>query len=123
MLVSYTKPHLTPVNGGYELLNECEYVFHDGMSYTVPKGYVTNGADVPRAFWFLFPPNKADYMPAVIIHDWLCDVAGINNDDKDTYRQADEAFKDTLIACGLRKATISILYNAVKMYHKIKYKT
>ncbi len=37
---------------------------------TVPKGFVTDLATVPRLFWQALPPSGR-YGPAAIIHDWL----------------------------------------------------
>lgn len=36
----------------------------------VPKGFVTDGASVPRLFWVLFPPMD-QYFPAAVVHDYL----------------------------------------------------
>ncbi|WP_272888861.1 DUF1353 domain-containing protein [Campylobacter devanensis] len=33
----------------------------------IPKGFVTNGANIPRIFWSLFPPNSPEYLSAVVI--------------------------------------------------------
>ena len=36
----------------------------------VPRGFVTDFASIPRAFWSLFPPIGSYGLPA-IMHDWL----------------------------------------------------
>lgn len=36
----------------------------------IPKGFTTDGATVPRLFWFLFPPVDR-YFPAAVVHDYL----------------------------------------------------
>lgn len=33
----------------------------------IPKGFVTNGADIPMFLWSLFPPNSPEYLSAVVI--------------------------------------------------------
>lgn len=85
------------------------YVYKD---VTIPAGYRTNGADIPRIFWSIVPPFKPKYLPAVIIHDYLCDM--------EEYEKADKYFKEMLLKIedGIitRKMT-----KAVKLYHKIKY--
>ena len=80
----------------------------------VPKGYETNGADVPRVFWSFLPPNRSDYLPAVILHDYLCDL--------EKYTRADEIFEDCLKSLGVSKATRIIMVLGVKLYHKLRYK-
>ena len=56
-------------NDTYKILKEFTY-----KDITVPVGYHTNGADVPRIFWSFFPPNRSTYLPAVIVHDYLCSL-------------------------------------------------
>lgn len=38
----------------------------------VDKGYLTNGADIPRALWSILP-RRGEYDQAVALHDHLCD--------------------------------------------------
>jgi len=38
--------------------------------YTVPAGFVTDGATVPRFLWPLFPP-VGRYLAAAVLHDYL----------------------------------------------------
>lgn len=40
----------------------------DGI--TIPKGFKTDLASIPRIFWSFYPPF-GDYMNAAIIHDYL----------------------------------------------------
>lgn len=105
----YTRVKVSPLFGDKFLLIE-DFIFGN---ITVPKGYITNGADIPRMFWSLIPPSKSDILPAVILHDYLC--------DKEEYRLADRTFERALRFCGVKKITIFILVKAVKMYHKLKY--
>ena len=42
----------------------------DGMTIKVPRGFETDYASVPRAFYALFPPWDT-YGPAAVVHDWL----------------------------------------------------
>lgn len=38
---------------------------------TVPAGFTTDGASVPRLLWGLFPPFGGDYDQAAVLHDYL----------------------------------------------------
>ena len=87
---------------------------------TIPKGYVTNGADIPRFFWRLFPPFSPEYLPAVIIHDFFCDEAEKLNNSKELYKHADTLFKEALKALRVSSWKVTIFYNAVRLHHKIK---
>lgn len=64
-----------------EKVNAREWKLHNKLVYhvgskdseetiTVPKGFVTDFASVPRAFWWLFPPD-GKWTGGAIIHDWL----------------------------------------------------
>jgi len=79
----------------------------------IPRGYRSDGASVPRVFWCLFPPNRTDYLPCAIIHDYLC--------DKGEYKKADKYFKECLKELGVDKFSRALMYLAVRLYHKIKY--
>ena len=80
----------------------------------IPKGFRTDGASVPRLFWSLFPPNRTDYLPCAIVHDYLC--------DKGEYKKADEYFKKCLEELQVDKFSRTIMYLAVRIYHLIKYR-
>jgi hypothetical protein len=79
----------------------------------VPKYYETNGADVPRLLWSIFPPNRSDYLPAVILHDYLCDLK--------LYKKADDYFESCLLELGVDKSDIKYLVAGVRLYHKYEY--
>jgi len=92
------------------LLEELKY-----DKYIVPKGFITDGASVPRIFWSFFPPNRTDYMPAVILHDYLT--------DQGLYEEADKVFDEILDFLEVGLWTRNWLVGSVKLYHKIKYDT
>jgi len=79
----------------------------------VPIGFMTNGANIPRVFWSLIPPNKTDNLPAVVIHDYLC--------EKEEYKKADQYFNEILIKTQVDYFERVVLFNVVKAYHKVKY--
>ena len=79
----------------------------------VPKGYKTNGADIPRFFWSIYSPFKPEFLPAVVLHDYLC--------DQKQYVLADAIFKKCLNDLNIKKHTIFILHKSVVSYHIIRY--
>ena len=83
--------------------------------YTVPKGFVTNGANIPRIFWSLFPPNSPEYLSAVVLHDYMCVKIGVF-----TYEEADEMFYRAMLDIGVSKWKADLFYFWVKWYHKFK---
>lgn len=107
--MKYSDICITPLKGNrYKVLKDVTY-----KDVTVPAGYRTNGADIPRIFWSIFPPNKSDYLPAVIVHDYLC--------DKDDYIRADKYFEEILRSLGVKPVSKFLLVFSVKLYHRAKY--
>lgn len=88
----------------FQLLKSFSY-----KDVTVPKGYKTNGADVPRIFWSFFPPYRSDYLPAVIVHDYLCDIG--------EYKKADDYFESIMIELNIGKVTVFVMVGSVRIYH------
>jgi hypothetical protein len=106
----YEGVKLQPLNGHkFELIEDFTY-----QDVVIPKGYKTNGADIPRIFWSIYPPNRSDYLPAVIVHDYLCDLA--------EYKKADDLFESCLKDLKISKFDVMVLVGAVRLYHRIKYK-
>lgn len=107
--MKYSDIQIQPLaNHKFKVLQDI--IFED---IVVPKGYKTNGADIPRVFWSIYPPNRADYLPAVILHDYLCDL--------EEYKKADDIFEKALRMLGVHKRTIWILVKAVRFWHRVKY--
>lgn len=52
------------VTNGYRTNNKNQY------SITVPRGFITDFASIPRPLWWLFP-KWGKYGNAAVIHDWL----------------------------------------------------
>ena len=108
------------------------YVYGDVI---IPVGFKTNGANIPRLFWSFIPPNKPEYLSAVIVHDYLCDVAGNTILDKrlirklknkygnnvDIFKVADDLLYEIMQKLGCSKSKCKIFYLSVRLYHKIRY--
>ena len=73
---------------------------------TVPSGFVTDGASVPRLFWSFFNP-AGELFEAAIVHDYL--YAGRIG----TKKQADRLFYE--IAKQYRARRAYLAYLAVKL--------
>lgn len=106
----YSQVKLQPLkNNKFKILEEIVY-----KDIKVLQNYETNGVDIPRIFWFFIPPNKSDILPAVIIHDFLC--------DKEEYKKADDYFEEVLVELGIKNLDRFLLVKSVRLYHTIKYK-
>ncbi|WP_106478024.1 DUF1353 domain-containing protein [Phytohalomonas tamaricis] len=73
-----------------------QYRLKNGMSLVgvdVPAGFITDGASVPRMFWWLFP-SVDRYFDAAAVHDYLL------SQDTEWSKAADafnEALKETAV--------------------------
>lgn len=96
-----------------------DYFFECGFGrVNVPKGYITNGANIPRMLWSIYPPNSPEYLSAVVVHDFLCDEAKSYED----YQKADKVFFIALKELDVGWFKSAIFYHACRVYHFMKYK-
>lgn len=109
------RPILKPV-GKYQFELVENYRYRD---IVIPKGYITDGASVPRIFWSIFPPNKAEYLSAAIVHDYLTDI--VIEKKSITFRSVDNTFKEMLIDLNVNKIEVNVLYWSVRLYHLLRY--
>ncbi len=68
----------------------------------IPKGFLTDGASVPRPLWSLIPPWGI-YGNAAIVHDYLCDYKTIIKNGvtvKVSNKEIDKIFLDAMTVSG-----------------------
>jgi len=81
----------------------------------IEAGFKSNGASVPRLFWWLLPPFHPDYIEACFVHDKFCDMQ--------KYRQADKLFNALLKEHPRSKKYRRVLFvGGVKLWHFIAYR-
>lgn len=74
---------------------------------SVPKGFVTDFASIPRILWSILPPD-GDYTYPSIIHDYLYWT-------QNTSRAiADEVFKSAMIDFKISSSEINSIYSGVR---------
>lgn len=103
----------------WKLLEPFEYhvgSYPSNEVITVPAGFVTDLASIPRLFWNIFPPYDK-YAKAAIIHDYLY-VNSIN-----TKKYADNIFLEAMTVLGVETWRKYIIYWAVVLFGKGKYRT
>lgn len=81
--------------------------------FSVPPGFVTDFASVPRMpfIWWLM----SDYgHPAAVVHDYLC--------ERRLYPRkfVDNVFFHALLACGVPRWRAALMYSAVRSYATVK---
>jgi hypothetical protein len=105
------------VDGGWRLHAPLVY-YSDvlGRTVTVPTGYVTDLASVPRLFRFIVPVANAKNRRAAVVHDYLCThPEGLVKDQK----QADLVFREALSVVGVGRFRSAALYYPVRTYQAI----
>jgi len=75
---------------------------------TVPKGFVSNGASVPRWLWWFIPPAGVLF-EASILHDYYY-VNAIR-----TKHYADRAFRKVAKHYGASKTEYTLAYHGVRL--------
>lgn len=105
-------------DGTWQLLTGFDYHVGDYPSddvITVPAGFITDLASVPRLFWSILPPF-GEYAKAAILHDW-CYRNSIGSK-----RYADDAFMEAMTVLGVAKWRRTVMYWAVRWFGKGNYK-
>lgn len=90
---------------------------------TVPKGFFTDGASVPRIFWAVFPP-WGSYGQAAIVHDYLCvnktlTKNGDNPNLSISQSEIDRVLYDAMKISGVPVWKRVIIYNCVRLWHNL----
>ena len=84
-----------------------------GHAVVVPRGFVSDGASVPRALWSIYPPF-GKYLEAAIVHDWYC-VLGHKGESPIDYKVAADVFKEAMEVCNASWWRRNKMYWAVRL--------
>lgn len=107
--------HHSTVNGSaiFELLTDFRASTSLGI-ITMPAGFLTDGASVPRIFWPIFQPF-GEYFPAAILHDFLYSKSSTA---KFPYsrKQADDLFKEAMFNVGVGWLSRGIIHGSVRSF-------
>ena len=107
-------PSLSPIiNGELWELSKDWHVTVRGVEATLPKGFLTDGASIPRILWRVcgHPMTTKRIIPA-IVHDaiYAGTILGF------TRQEADEIFRDGIIEAGWPKWKANIEYAALRLF-------
>ena len=81
---------------------------NDNDVYLVPRGFITDGASVPRQLWSIMPPVGAKYSKAAVIHDMLYATEMV------TRAEADKIFLEAMKVLKVSKWKRWSMYLAVR---------
>ena len=97
-------------NRPFELIHAIQFHCADGRDITVPAGYRTDFASVPRLFHRIVSP-VGRHGKAAIIHDWLCDESPKTT----SYKDAAAIFDEAMDALGVSWTRRKLMVMAVKL--------
>mgnify|MGYP000969372266 CR=1 FL=1 len=105
------------MNGKFELVSDYIYQIENYV-IKVPRGFITDYASIPRIFRpIVLPYGK--HSGASVVHDWLYS----SNCNLDISREkADKIFLEILKEEGVNPILARLMYIAVRVFGKIRYK-
>lgn len=110
-----TKLKLKPINDDKCIL-EADYIYSiNGFLITVPKGFITDGASIPKSLQWIYEPF-GEYIKGAVIHDYLYSKY---NDTGINRTLADKIFDFIMKETGVNAKTRRKFYVAVKYFGKI----
>ena len=89
---------------------------------TVPQGFLTDGASIPRPLWLLLPP-WGRYGQAAVLHDYLIEGGVISYEshtEKPTRAEADRIFLEAMAVLEVNLVTRYAMYAGVRAWAWVK---
>ena len=97
-------------NGRWQLTKPLIYETLLGNTVTVPEGFISDGASIPRFFWGLIgSPWSEKYGRAAVLHDFLCLQPNYPR------KQADMIFLEAMQELGVSWWLRNLMYWAVRV--------
>ena len=88
---------------------------------TVPAGYSTDGASIPRLMWSLVgSPFDPRFVAAAVVHDWYCDQSRITG-QYFTRRIGDAVFLNLLAVAKVPACKRAAMFVGVSFYSFIRF--
>jgi hypothetical protein len=100
-------------DGRFELTGPLRFTLEMGngeIRVTVPAGFSTDFASVPRILWPIFPP-QGKWNKAAILHDFLYSTSG-----KCSRSLADSLFREAMYQLGVPWWRRNTMYWAVRIF-------
>lgn len=85
-----------------------------GLTITIPAGFSTDLASVPRWLWWLVAPHDPQYAAAAVLHDFLCSWDGFD------LMTAHAIFLDALLILGVDRWKATAMYLAVVTFNSAR---
>lgn len=112
----HTPLELEYIDGkNYRLLAPFQYDA-SGFTVSVPAGFVTDFASIPKFLWNLLPPTGT-YGKAAVVHDYM-----YRTPDAYSKEIADATFLEAMQYLGVGRLTRYTMYLAVRLFGGSSYK-
>ena len=112
-----SKLNLRLLSDGKAILTD-DYVYEvNGYPIKVFKGFITDGASIPKVLQCIYNPY-GKWIKGAIIHDYLYskyNTTGINR------KLADKIFKVIMLETGVNKNTANKFYKAVRLFGEMSW--
>lgn len=102
----------------WRVLTPFSYKIDEESWVTIPAGYLTDGASVPRLFWNMIPP-WGRYGQAAVVHDLLCEYLTVTRNgrpERISRARCDEILNEAMYALGVPDGQRMTIYGAVCIY-------
>ena len=116
-MMPFQQPKLEQVSELNYVLLEPYTVNTSLMTITVPNGFVTDLASVPRALWSIFPPFGL-YSGASVVHDYIYRTPEIQC----TKNIADMVFRELMQQAHVPEVTRESMFLAVQAFGRSSFK-
>lgn len=110
------QPCIIPVKNDQFITCEPFTVGVDGKLITVPKGFLTDLASIPRVFWALDAPNDTVSIAPAILHDYMYSAEFPYTSY--TRKQADDIFYQALRVNGASTWQAFKFWSTVRLFGK-----
>lgn len=100
---------LEPLKDGKWCLEHDYTVELENVKLTVPRGFITDLASIPKLLWSFLPPFGA-WTKGSVVHDYIWE-SGIL-----TLKEADDIFLEMMLKEGATKWKADLIYYSVRAY-------
>ena len=99
----------------WRLLADFRYVRSDGVTVTVPRRTIVDGASIPCFWWRLIGPPMGDYVEASVPHDyqWGLIIALLKRGFDVEFDRVNDTFLDGMRTLGIAPWRRWVMYHAV----------
>ncbi len=86
------------------------------LMVTVPVGYITDFASIPRVFWMIVGHPAGKHGKAAVIHDRLYSTHEYSR------KRSDQIFYEAMGVSGVRRWKRKVIYRSVRMFGMFAWK-